>query len=112
MQAGRFDQRVAIDAETKTPDDAGGAARSWVEIKQVWAAVWAIGAREQFSAAQPEGVSTYRVILRRRADITVRHRLRWLTNGDQVLNIRGVIDGGPRNATTELLCEIGSVGLG
>ena len=110
MQPGQYDQRVAIDRLVRTGDDAGGAAKSWTEVATVWASVWPVSARDQFAAAQVEGITGYRVRMRRRTDVTVAHRLRWVTNGDKAMNITGVLDQGPRVEWIELLCEIGVTG--
>lgn len=110
MQPGKYDQRVAIDQLVRTTDDAGGATKSWIEVAVVWAAVWPISARDQFAAAQIEGVTSYRVRMRRRTDVTVAHRLRWVTNGDKPMNITGVLDQGPRIDFVEFLCDIGVMG--
>lgn len=111
MDAGKFDQRIAIDREDRTGDGGGGASVVWTEVARVWAAVWPVGAREQVVADQLHGASLYRVRIRNAPSgaptTAANYRLRWLTNGGMVLNIRGGLDGGHRQAHRELIVDAG-----
>jgi head-tail adaptor len=111
MQPGKYDQRIAIDREDRSSDGGGGAAVTWTEIDRVWAAIWPVGAREQVVADQLHGASLYRVRIRNAPSgaptIETNYRLRWLTNGGMVLNVRGGLDGGHRQGHRELIVEAG-----
>lgn len=111
MDAGKFDQRIAIDREDRVSDGGGGASVTWTEVTKVWAAVWPVGAREQVVADQLHGASLYRVRIRNAPSgwptISESYRLRWVTNGDMVLNVRGGLDGGHRQGHRELIVEAG-----
>jgi head-tail adaptor len=112
MSASRRDQWVAVDEEVRTPDGGGGATVTWREVKQTWAQVVPVGAREQLTAQQQIGTAIYRVRLARgdfvEAGIKApSHRLRWLSNGGMVMNIRAVPDDGPRADEVTLLVETG-----
>jgi head-tail adaptor len=111
MQAGKYDQRIAIDREDRSADGGGGSTVTWTETAEVWASVWPVGAREQIVADQLQGASLYRVRIRNAPSggptILPSYRLRWVTNGNMVLNVRGGLDGGHRQAHRELICEAG-----
>jgi head-tail adaptor len=111
MDAGKYDQRIAIDREDRVSDGGGGSSVTWTEVAKVWAAVWPVGAREQVVADQLHGASLYRVRIRNAPSgapaVETSYRLRWLTNGGIVLNVRGGLDGGRRQAHRELICEAG-----
>jgi SPP1 family predicted phage head-tail adaptor len=110
MQSGKYDQRIRIEDEVRTPDGGGGSPVAWTPVAEnpeIWAAVWAISSREQFAGGQLSGVSSYRVRIRRRDDLTTAHRLVWLSNGDMLMNIRGIIDNGRRVDYLELLVDTG-----
>lgn len=109
MQSGDLDQRIRLEAETRTPDGGGGWTISWSEIATVWARVLPISAREALRAGQLEAAGMYRVTIRNRRDISpgAAMRIVWVTNGDMVLNIRQAADPGARAQVRELVAESG-----
>jgi SPP1 family predicted phage head-tail adaptor len=61
--------RVAFEAATETPDEAGGASLAWATIATLWAAIEPLSAREQAVADHRAGVVTHRIVIRWRTGI-------------------------------------------
>lgn len=95
---GALNARVTLQSPTRTLDDIGGAGLSWSSQGDVWAAIEASGAgvTADFDAAR--GLSSYRVIINRRADLHTGWRVLW---GARVLRIVGVRDDGAARQTLE-----------
>ncbi len=102
--AGDLDQRVTIERPERAPDGGGGHTVTWEPVATVWAAVEPLSGRERLQAQQVQSAVTYRIRIRRRADITAGMRVVWC---GQVTNIRACPDPGPRAAFMTLDCEAG-----
>jgi SPP1 family predicted phage head-tail adaptor len=105
MHTGTLRKRITIQAETSTPDSAGGYALSWTDVATVWADIKPESGREVFIAQHNEGRVTHRVTLRYYAGITTDMRVLY---GSRVFNIRGVLNPNEANQWTELLVEEGA----
>lgn len=79
MDPGRLDQRVTIQVKVLGAQNATGGYDddTWDEVATVWAQVQPMSGRERVQAQQTEGVSTYRITIRRRDDLTTHHRIVW-----------------------------------
>jgi SPP1 family predicted phage head-tail adaptor len=76
IDPGALDRRLALEAPAETPDGAGGVVRTYQEVATLWASVEPVAARGEVVAMQSGQTITHRILIRRRADITARHRLR------------------------------------
>lgn len=92
MSAGKLRERIVIEREVRVPDGGGGAEITWQAIAPPrWAAVEPLKGKEQLEAMQLEASGLYRVTLRNDPlVITADMRIRWLSGGDLLLNIREV----------------------
>jgi SPP1 family predicted phage head-tail adaptor len=109
--ARRLIHRVEIEAETRTPDGAGGFTRTWARVGpgSVAAEIYGLSGAEAMKAGIERNVQQWRVTIRRRQDVTAEHRLQWLlATGNVRLDIKSVMADpkAPREATL-LLCESG-----
>lgn len=104
MNAGRLTERVTIEAEVRTPDDAGGATLTWSAVATVWAAVEPLKGREQVEAMKLESSNLYRVAVRNHVAVTAANRLMWRGH---VLNIREVPPTRPIELFRVLVAELG-----
>ena len=104
---GVMDQQIRIEQPSRTPDSAGGATVSWTEVATVWAEVVPLSASERTAGGKIEAANMHRIRIRRMPGLDAQMRLVWVSNGNAVLNIRGVNDPGPRAAMQELTAEMG-----
>ncbi|WP_377810620.1 phage head closure protein [Azospirillum sp. A29] len=102
--AGELDQRVRIEQPADTPDGRGGVTKGWAELATVWAKVRPIAGRERAAAGQIEAAATYRVVIRRRTDVTTDCRILWQ---GRTMNIRFVPASGSRAMWTVIDCDAG-----
>jgi SPP1 family predicted phage head-tail adaptor len=82
--AGDLDRRLVLEAPSETDDGVGGVTRSFVAVTTLWAQVLPQGMRADSAAASLGAALRYRIVLRRRNDVTTRHRLR---DGEAVYQI-------------------------
>lgn len=73
---GKLNQRLVLDVPVETPDGAGGVARAYAAGPLLWASVTPLAARRDVVADAAGATVTHRIVIRFRADITTRHRLR------------------------------------
>lgn len=94
---GSLRRRLTLEAPVETPDGAGGVARTWTTVVDLWAAVEATGAdSERDRADRRELAGRYRVTMRWRDGVDGALRLR---DGERILRIVGAADpdGGKRH---------------
>lgn len=107
-------ERVTIQVESRVEDGQGGYSTSWANIGSVptaWAAVRGLSGGEALAAGVQRSVQQWRVIIRRRTDVTAKHRLKWSGTGTEiVMDIKAVmpLPDQPRDFTL-LICESGLV---
>jgi len=106
MRIGELRKQITIQAETPTPDGAGGYALGWMNIATVWANIEPLSGREIFTAQHLEGHVTHRVTMRYRSDITITSDMRFVYS-NRVFNIRSVLNPDEGNQWRELLVEEG-----
>ena len=104
MQPGELDQRVQIQQQTRTPDGGGGYVEGWSTTATVWAQVRPLSGRERDQAQQQEADVRYRVRIRYRSGVTAAERIVWR---GQAMQIRSVLEAGPRPLYLDLDCEAG-----
>ena len=74
---GDLTETIRIEAETRTPDGAGGATRAWTLVAIVAAAVQPIAATERDDRGAVRAVGQTRFVIYRRADLTETMRIEW-----------------------------------
>lgn len=103
-RAGRYRQRIVIEAEPE-PQDAdsyGDPGDIWSVVAEVWAEVLPTGGRRELVGEQMVVVNNYRVEFRWRTGVTGKMRLSW--NG-AILNILGVSNPDARRIALVCDCE-------
>lgn len=76
-QSGELDQRISLQRETRTADEMGGAAVSWVEFDEVWARVRPMSGAERERAGGLASEAMYLVVIRNRSDLTEADTIVW-----------------------------------
>lgn len=66
---GELRHRVTLETPTDTPDGAGGFARSYAPLAQLWARIETLDARADFVAEREEQQTTHRLTIRWRGDV-------------------------------------------
>lgn len=82
--AGDLDRRLVLEAPVETSDGAGGVTRDYAAVAAVWAQVVPQAMRGAVAADSLGASQAFRIVLRRRDDVTTRHRLR---GGDCIYRI-------------------------
>ena len=99
---GQLRHRLTLEAPDETADGAGGVARLWSSLGEVWAAIEPMAAGGTVVADRPLGRLTHRILLRHRDGLTLNHRLRL---GYRIFAIRALRDPDERGRFTECLVE-------
>jgi SPP1 family predicted phage head-tail adaptor len=73
---GELRDRLVLEQPVETPDGAGGVTRGYASVATLWAAVAPVSARDDVVADALGATATHRIVIRTRADVTTRHRLR------------------------------------
>ena len=71
---GDLNRRLVLQEPTETPDGAGGVTRGYAPAMTLWASVAPVSARGAVVADAPGATVTHRIVIRRRAAVTTRHR--------------------------------------
>ena len=71
---GELNRRLVLQAPVETADGAGGVTRSYTPAMTLWASVEPVSARNAVVADAPGATVTHRIVIRRRAGVTTRHR--------------------------------------
>lgn len=104
LSAGILRHRITLQRAARSEDGAGGFDTIWNDVATVWARVRPTSAEEKFVAETSEMVTTHRVDMRYRRDISVLPGDR-IKFGTRFFEIRGIINGGEMNDALELRCE-------
>lgn len=80
---------VALESPVDVADAAGGFARSWTLVAEIFAQIRPLVSREQFVAERHEFQSTHKFIIRWRPDVSAHMRFR---DGDCIYAIRATFD--------------------
>lgn len=72
---GQLNRRLVLQAPVEADDGAGGVTRSFEAVTTLWAQVLPLAAGADVTADRPGAVLRYRIVIRRRDDVTTRHRL-------------------------------------
>lgn len=109
MDAGSLRERIAIEVEKRQPNGQGGFTTGWATVKAgIPAEVIAMTGNEALRLGVERSASQYRVRIRKRSGLTPANRVKWTSNGDQVMAVKSVLQD-PRDPAAALLliCEIG-----
>lgn len=104
MQPGELDQRIVIQAESRTADAYGGAALAWTDLATVWAKARPVSGRERLAGGAVSAPALYRFTIRRRSDVTEGMRVMW---NSRAFNVRFIGDAGVRDGFMSLEAEAG-----
>jgi head-tail adaptor len=97
---GPLRHRVRLESPQRANDEIGGAALSWANEGDVWAAVIAVGASQGAAFDTAPTTSSFTLIINRRDDVRAGWRVVWSARALRIVGKRD--DGGPR---IELFCE-------
>ena len=71
---GELNRRLVLEAPVESADGAGGVTRGYAAVMTLWASVEPVSARNAVIADAPGATVTHRIVVRRRAAVTTRHR--------------------------------------
>ena len=97
---GALRARIRLESPARSADNIGGAALSWADEGEVWAAIETAGAGLADDRGAAVSTNNFRVTIKSRADVRAGWRAAW---GARVLRIVGVRDDG--GARLVLECE-------
>lgn len=75
--AGRRNKLITIQKPTVTSTTGGEPVETWSTLAKVWAAVEPLNAREAFNARQVQAVTTHKIAILYRSDVTPAMRATW-----------------------------------
>jgi len=73
---GELNRRLLLEAPVESDDGAGGVTRAFATVTTLWAQVLPQAMRADVGADSLGGALRYRIVIRRRSDVTTQHRLR------------------------------------
>ncbi len=71
---GELNRRLVLEAPVESADGAGGVTRSYAALMTLWASVEPVAARGAVVADAAGATVTHRIVIRKRAAVTTRHR--------------------------------------
>ena len=74
MTPGELNRRLVLEAPVESADGVGGVTRSYPATMTLWASVEPVSARGAVIADAPGATVTHRIVVRRHAAVTTRHR--------------------------------------
>jgi SPP1 family predicted phage head-tail adaptor len=101
----RLRHKMQLQEEVRTPDDAGGYARSWKTIAEPWAEIMPYSGNERLLGAQLQAEITHIITLRYRAGVTSAMRLVF---EKRAFNIRSVRNAAERDNSLEIAAVEGN----
>lgn len=107
MKIGALGKRIALQAEERTPDGAGGYALAWTTLAALWANIQPLSGREVFSAGHLESRVTHKITFRWQSGLTPTASMRVLYK-TRTFNIRAVLNADEADRWTVLFVEEGS----
>ena len=106
LAAGRLRHRITIRRQTRTAKPKGGFETVWNDVADIWAEVIGLNGREAVIGQALQGISTFRVTIRWRTDLSDADQLR---HGALDLNIRSITDPDGRREQLQIIADTGSV---
>jgi SPP1 family predicted phage head-tail adaptor len=102
MSVGELRTRLILEAPSRASDGGGGAAITWQEVAEVWAAVRPLAGGEDFALDRVAGRISHEIVIRYRADVTPKMRFR---QEARVFDIRAAFDPDTRRHWLRCLAE-------
>lgn len=93
-------QRLALEVADEIEDGAGGVARTWEPLGEVWASLIPMTANDRVVADRRIGAVSHRIVIRHRSDLTLSHRFRL---GARIFLVRAIRDPEERERIIECL---------
>lgn len=81
---GDLNRRLTLEVPSENDDGAGGVVRGFAAVTTLWAQVMPLSMRGEVAADSLAAALRYRVTIRRRDDVTTRHRF---TEGARVYRV-------------------------
>ena len=85
---GGLNRRLVLEAPSEADDGAGGVTRSYVAVTKLWAQFVPRSAVGSTAADRVGAVVRYRIIVRARSDITIKHHLQDSTHIYSIIAVR------------------------
>jgi SPP1 family predicted phage head-tail adaptor len=110
LAAGRLRERITIRRATETRNNRGGYTTSWADFVTIAAEVIGLDGRESLMDQVLQGISTYRVTIRWRADLLDSDQMRSTGScfGGRDVNIRSIVDPDRRREQLVIIADTAS----
>ena len=89
---GELNRRLLLEAPRETDDGEGGVTRLYDVVTTLWAQVLPVSARADVTADALGAALRYRIVIRKRSDVTTRHRFQDGTRTYRILSQRESAD--------------------
>ena len=89
---GELNRRLVLEAPVETADGAGGVTRLYDVVTTLWAQVTPVSARADVAAGSLGQALRSRIVIRKRADVSTRHRFLEGTRIYRILSLRESAD--------------------
>lgn len=89
---GELNRRLVLEAPAESDDGAGGVTRLYDVVTTLWAQVVPVSARADVAADSLGAALRFRIVIRKRTDITTRHRFQDGVNCYRILSARESAD--------------------
>ena len=106
MPIGKMRHSLTIQAQSRSNDSAGGARRTYSTLATVMGSIEPVGGNLRLYGDQIEGVSTHKITIRYRNDVTTKHRINYSADS-RIFKINRILNLGTRDRYLEMLCEEG-----
>lgn len=102
MTIGTLRHRLTVEAPVEAADGAGGVARTFAPVGQIWGLIQPMGGTEVRAEERQVQRLTHAIVIRPFAGLTAAHRLR---KGARVFDIRAIREGTPSRLYATCHCE-------
>ena len=89
---GELNRRLVLEAPVETADGAGGVTRLYDVVTTLWAQVTSVSARADAAAGSLGAALRTAIVIRKRSDVSTRHRLLDGTRVYRILSVRESAD--------------------
>lgn len=90
MHPGNLDQRITLQAKTRTADNMGGAVETWgnfASVPTVWAQVIPARGNEAVNGERVDATGRFTFVIRNRTDVAENDRIVWLSENYNIRHI-------------------------
>ena len=98
----QLNRRVALEAQTLTPDGGGGYSGGWNTVATIWAAIEPVSGADVFGPDASEARVKYRIAIRHRGDVFAGMRV---NDNGRLFAIKSVLDDGLQSQFLMLMTE-------